>query len=237
MSIQIKKILFFLSIGFALNAQTYHHTTFWSRLAFQKSLKKFDFRGEVDFRQQNDFQKSNINPFQKPLLRWARLSTTYSTGNFSHSLIMPQFVKNYGLVGKKGDLSRPGNNEIRYTFNEEYAYKHKNLSSTFRLGYEFRNITSQNITTNIGRLRLRFMQAIKFSDKASVNASYESLLNVKPNSATNRFNQSQLAFRFLQKFGKNTQLTIGINHLYRQRNNIEEYDLENALLCNFQIIL
>jgi hypothetical protein len=230
----LKSVLFVL-VSIELSAQTYKHVSLWSRFAIQKPVKNWNFRVEMDIRQQNDFQKSDINPFQKPSLRWLRLNSNYTTGRFIHTLIMPQYSKLFPIIGKKEDLLRSPSFEWRYTFNEEYSIPYKNLNSVIRLGYEFRNITTDGITRNTGRTRIRLAETLVISEKSSVNMSFELLYNSGPNKSANTFNSSQLAFRYLHKFGKNINFTTGINHNYRQRNTLIEYDSENAVLCNFII--
>jgi hypothetical protein len=233
-----KFLAFILAIlSFQSIAQTYKHSSFWSRLAIQKSIKKLDLRVEMDFRQQNDFQKSALNPFQKPALRWIRLNTTYNTGKFAHTIIWPNPIKTYPLVGSKTDLLRPSQKEWRTTLNEEFTHKYKKLSVALRLGYEIRRVTVQDIKRNEDRIRLRLGEFLKITPKTTINSSFEYLWNAKPNVANNPFNQSQLAFRLIHKFNKNLDFTTGVNHVFRQRSNSEVYDIENALLCNILISL
>lgn len=231
------KILYFILIGYTLNAQTYQHTSFWSRLGIQKTIKNFDFRVDFDLRQQNDFQKSKINPFQKSFLRWARLNTTYNTGNFSHTIIWPNIIKSYPLIATKADLNRPSQLEWRTTLNEEFTQNFKKLEIGVRLGYEFRNITANNTTRKGDRIRLRLSETLKITTKTSLNSSFEYLWNAKASAASNPFNQSQLAFRFIHTIHKNIDFTTGLNHVFRQRNDIDVFDVENAILCNFLISL
>jgi hypothetical protein len=231
----IIKTLVLLLATFGLTAQTYKHTTLWSRFAIQKPVRNWNFRVEMDIRQQNDFQKSDLNPLQKPSLRWLRLNTNYTSGRFTHTLIMPQYSKLFPIIGKKADLTRSPSYEWRFTFNEEYTLPYKNLNSAIRLGYEFRNITTDGVARNTGRARIRLAETLKVSSKSSMNMSFELLYNSGPNKSPNLFNSSQLAFRYLHKFGKNINFTTGINHNYRQRNTLIEYDSENAILCNFII--
>ena len=218
-------------------AQNYKHTTFWSRLAFQKEIKNWNFRFEMDYRQQNDFQKSLYNPLQRPLMRWARFYTSYETGNFTHTLILPNIVKSYPLVGCAADLNKPSSVEWRFTFNEEYSKEYKKLTSNLRAGYEFRNITNNNITKNTGRFRLRLSETLSVTKKNNLNISFEQLFNVPPNKQANTLNSTQLAFRYIHEFSDLVSFTTGINHVYRQRSTLIEYDMENAILCNLIISL
>ena len=235
MKSNILKLLVLLLISFEISAQTYKHTTLWSRFAIQKPVKNWNFRLEMDIRQQNDFQKSKINPLQKPSLRWLRLNTNYTTGKFTHALILPQYSILYPIIGKKEDLIRPKSYEWRYTFNEEFILPIKKLNSAIRMGYEFRNITTEGVARNTGRTRIRLAETYHATERSSVNMSFELLYNSGPNKAANTFNSRQLAFRYLHKFGKNINFTTGINHNYRKRNSLIEYDSENAILCNFII--
>lgn len=233
----INKILCLFLIGFSSNAQTYRHTSFWSRLAFEKSIKNFDFRVDFDLRQQNDFQKSKLNPFSKPGLRWIRLNTTYNTGQFAHTIIWPNLIKSFPLIATKTDLLKPFQTEWRTTLNEEFTQNVKKLEIALRLGYEFRNISTSNVNTKADRIRLRLSETLNITKKSSLNSSFEYLWNSKASVTSNSFNQSQLAIRFTQTIHKNIDFTTGFNRVFRQRNDIEVFDIENVLLSNFVISL
>ncbi len=230
-----KIIGFFLVFSFKLSAQTYHHTTFWSRLGFQKEFKNFDYRLEFDYRTQNDFQKSEINPFQKRFLQWFRFITVYKTDKFTHTFVLPNLVRTYPLVANEADKKRFPTIEWRFSFFEEFNYPYKKLTTSFRAGYEFRNLTTNDVTRNTGRARFRLNETLQISDKSRVNISFESLYNVGPNKAPNTFSQTQLQLRYAHRFGKKVNLTTGYVHLFRKRNSLVEYDIENGLICNLQI--
>lgn len=226
-----------LFITAQLHAQTYHHTTLWSRLALQKKFGDWEFRLEHDFRQQNDFQKSMNNPFQKPLMRWLRITSTYEKGNFAHTVVLPNWIVSYPLISNLSDLQRPKSTEWRYAFLEEYSLPYKKLTSSLRAGYEFRNIHTVGQVRNTGRVRVRLSEAIKTSAKSNLTLSFEPLYNVGPNKSPNTFSQYQANARYFQKFNEKVSLTTGINHLLRKRSTIVEYDLENAIICNLMITL
>jgi hypothetical protein len=238
LSIKNKKyylgLVLFLTISSKTLAQavtTYPHTTFWSRLAFQKTIKKLELRLELDYRQQNDFQKNN-SPFAKPLLRWIRLQTAYTTGSFTHTIILPNPIKTYPLYSTSADLSRHASTEWRYTFFEEYSHKYNKWSTALRTGLEYRSINTNNVHLNTGRIRFRIAQSYIINPKNNLNLAYENLYNTAPNKATNTFSQSQLSLRYNHNFGEKISITTGFNHLNRKRPSLVEYDMENAILCN-----
>jgi Protein of unknown function (DUF2490) len=216
--------------------QTYHHTTLWSRVAIQKEIKNWEFRLEHDFRQQNDFTSSSINPFQKPLMRWLRVTSTYNTGNFSHTLVLPNWIVSYPLVSNSADLQKPKSVEWRYAFLEEYSLHYKKFTSSLRAGFEFRNITTNNIVRNTGRLRIRLSEALKTSEHSNLNLSFEPLYNTGPNKSPNTFSQYQAVAKYTHSFGK-LDIITGLNHLLRKRNTLVEYDLENAIVFNLIVNL
>jgi hypothetical protein len=222
-------LVFSFIVVFSLQSQTYNHTTIWSRLAFQKKINNWNFRVEFDYRQQNDFQKSMLNPFQKPLTRWVRLNSTYSKGNFSHSFILPNIIKSSPLVGKKSDLSRPDNIEWRFTFFEEYNLPYKKFETSLRLGLEYRSITTDQVNRRVNRYRIRLNEAYNVNKNTRLNISYEPSYSFGSGEDI-RFNSSQLAFRVNQNIGKKISLSTGLNHIYRKRSNLIEFDNENAFL-------
>lgn len=232
-----KTISLILVFSFELSAQTYHHTSFWSRVGFQKEFKNFEYRLEFDYRTQNDFQKSEINPFQKSLLQWFRFITVYKTDKFTHTFILPNLVRTYPLVANEGDKKRFPTIECRYSFFEEFNQPYKKLTTSFRSGYEFRNLTTNNVTRNTGRARFRLNEIWQISNKSRVNMSFESLYNTGPNKAPNTFSQTQFQLRYTNSFGNKVNLTTGYLHLFRKRNSLVEYDIENGLMCNLQIVL
>jgi Protein of unknown function (DUF2490) len=230
-----KTVGLILILTIELNAQTYNHTTFWSRLGFQKEIKNFEFRLEFDYRTQNDFQKSTINPFQKRFLQWFRFNTIYKTGKFTHTIILPNQIKTYPLVANKADLKRLPTIEWRYSFFEEFNQPFEKLTTSFRFGYEFRNQTSNNITRNTGRIRFRLNETWQISKKSRVNMSFEPLYNIGPNKAPNTFSQNQFQLRYNHRFNEKVNFTTGYLHLFRKRNSLIEYDLENGIICYLQI--
>jgi hypothetical protein len=228
-------LLLVICLATKVHGQTYNHTSFWSRLGFQKQVKKFDFKLEFDYRTQNDFRKSANNPFQQHFLKWFRFSSTYKTGKFSHTIILPNLAETYPLVANTADLKRLPTKEWRYSFLEEMSLPYKKLTTSFRAGYEFRHQTNNNISKNTGRFRFRINETLQLSKKSKINLSFESLYNIGPNKAPNTFSQTQTQLRFSQQFGKKVTLQTGFLHLYRKRSNLVEFDLENGLLCNLQI--
>ena len=224
-----------MGISSGVGAQTYKHTTLWSRLAFQKEIKNWEFKLEFDYRQQNDFTKSLNNPIQKPLMRWVRAYSTYNSGRFSHTLILPNYIKSYRLVGTKEDLNIPNSYEWRYSFFEEYGLPYKKSTTSLRAGYEYRSICSDYISRKAARFRIRLSETIDFTEKSSLNMTFEPIYNISPNKPANTFGQSQLALRFTHVFAGKINFTTGINHAFIKRNTLIEYDLSNAILCNFVI--
>ncbi len=212
--------------------QLYKHSTFWSRLAFEKSIGKVNVRLEFDLRQQNDFQKAGFNPLAKPFLRWFRFNTSYTTGKFTHSIILPNLIKNYPLAATQADLARPESTEWRFTVFEEYSQPYKKWSTALRIGGEYRIINNGIETRNTTRYRLRLNQTYKINSANTINLSYEPLYNGGPNKAPNTFSQSQTQLRIAHNFNKHLSLTTGINHLNRKRATLVDYDLENAILFN-----
>jgi hypothetical protein len=232
-----KTVALILVFSFELSAQTYHHTSFWSRLGFQKEFKNFEYRLEFDYRTQNDFEKSDVNPFQKRFLQWFRFSTIYKTGKLTHTIILPNLVRTYPLLANEVDKKRFPTIEWRYSLFEEFNQPYNKLTSSFRFGYEFRNLTTNNVTRNTGRLRFRLNEILQISKKTRVNMSFESLYNSGPNKAPNTFSQTQFQLRYTHSFGNNLNLTTGYLHLLRKRNSLVEYDIENGLMCNLQLVL
>lgn len=231
----IKSLILILFFSINTFGQTYNHTTFWSRLGFQKEVKNWDFRLEFDYRTQNDFQKSMINPFQKRFLQWFRVSTAYKTGNFQHTIILPNLIKNYPLAANLEDLKRFPTTEWRIGLFEEIDLQKTKFTTSFRAGYEYRMQNSNNIKRNTGRIRFRVNEIFQISDKSRLNLSIEPLYNIGPNKAPNTFSQTQLQFRYAHRFGKNVNLTTGLVHLFRKRASLIEYDIEQGLICNLQI--
>ena len=235
--IKTKAVIALLFIVIKLNAQTYNHTTVWARFGLQKTIKNWEFNLEHDIRQQNSFQKPGYNPLSKPLLRWLRITSTYEKGNFAHTIVLPNYIVSYPLVGNLADMQKTKSIEWRFAFLEEYSLPVKNFTTSLRAGYEFRNITNNQISRNTGRLRIRLSENLKTSKNSSLNLSFEPLYNVGPNKAVNTFSQYQAALKYNQKFGQHLHFTTGFNHLLRKRNTLVEYDLEDAIICNFSIDL
>lgn len=227
-------LLFFFP--FCSHAQRYYHTTFWSRLAVEKAINKkknLEIRGKYDLRRQNDFRYSKANIWKQPQLFWFITSIAYQGNHFRHQLILPNYIKSYSLLGKEADFGREPNTEWRITYFNEYSKKLKQWITLLRLGYEYRRITNNDELRITGRARARLAEFYKISPKSSAQLSYELLYNIGPNAAVNTFNQSQMSLRWNQKIGEKLTFTTGINHLLRKRPTLIEFDLENALLCNF----
>ena len=65
-------MLFFSSI--AGYAQTYNHTSVWSRFLISKQVGKFILTGDDAYRRQNNFHYSKLNFLQNPFLDAQRLT-------------------------------------------------------------------------------------------------------------------------------------------------------------------
>jgi hypothetical protein len=224
---------------FATNTprQVYHHTSLWSRLSLQKELKKFTVSLDIDYRQQNDFRKNRYNIFAAPSLRWARINSSYTTGRWQHSMVLPAYVKNYSLKATEADLKRPTSTEWRLGFFEEYSQPVGPTFSKLRFGTELRQLTQAGQVRNTARVRIRLQQSWPITKKTNLSLGYEALYNTQPNKPANTFSNSQLSLRYTQRFGQHLSLQTGINHITRKRSSLTEIDLEEALLFNVQYLL
>lgn len=213
------------------HAQTYNHTSVWSRLLLSKEVGKWIFTGDVAYRRQNDFHQSKINFLAKPLLDAQRLTIGYRHKNWLFSFAASRWHA-YQILGKEADFERAPTVEWRFTPGVEYFKKINKGTFQWRTQYEYRSF----IDRTTGRFRQRFQYRQPISEANNLVFLEEFLFGAAPNS-TKRYEQNQLGVTFNHNFTKNLEAELGYRYIFRRRRTSDEIDNENALVIGLMLRL
>jgi hypothetical protein len=222
-------ILFFFA--FLGHAQTYHHTSLWSRVVLSKQVDKWVFSLDGAYRRQNDFRFSKTNFFQKPLLDATRLTVAYRTKDWLFSFGASRWHA-YPMLGNQADLGRKPTVELRFTPGIEYF---KNMGKgvfQWRTQYEYRTFPDRIM----GRFRQRFQFRQPIFGVNSLVFSQEFLFGF-PKNTTKRYEQNQFGVTFNHNFTNKLESEIGYRHIFRRRRTSNEIDIENALVMGLLLRL
>ncbi|CAH0996533.1 hypothetical protein EMA8858_02665 [Emticicia aquatica] len=223
-------IVLFLSI-LSGHAQSYNHTSVWSRLLLSKQIDKFSFSGDIAYRRQNDFHFSKINFLNKPLLDAQRLTVGYRNKNWLFSFAASRWHA-YQILGKEADFQRKPTIEWRFTPGVEYFKKIRKGTLQWRTQYEYRSFVDRSA----GRFRQRFQYRMPISDSNNLVFLQEFLFGAPPNS-TKKYEQNQLGLTFNHFFTKQLESEIGYRYIYRKRRTSDEIDNENTLVIGLMLRL
>jgi len=227
-------IIFFVSPLFLTNqviAQSYSHTTVWSRLLVSKQVSKWIFTGDVAYRRQNDFHQSKINFLNKPLLDAQRLTIGYRSKDWLFSFAVSRWHA-YQILGNETDFERTPTIEWRYIPGIEYFKKINKGILQWRTQYEYRSFSDRSA----GRFRQRFQYRLPVSKTNNLMFVQEFLLGSPPNS-TKRYEQNQLGLTFNHNFTDKLESEIGYRYIYRKRRISDEIDNENAFIMGLMLRL
>jgi hypothetical protein len=232
-----KKIFFLFIICFGLSrpsssfAQSYNHTSVWSRFLLSKQINKWTLGGDVAYRRQNDFHLSKINFLDSPLLDAQRLTVAYRYKKWSFSFAASRWHA-YPMFGKETDFQKNPTVEWRFTPGIEYFQKINKGTFQWRTQYEYRSF----IDRTAGRLRQRFQYRLPISTKNDLVFLQEFLLGSPPNS-TKKYEQNQLGFTFNHFFTKKLESELGYRYTFRRRRTSNEIDNENSLIIGLMLRL
>lgn len=213
------------------NAQTYTHTSVWSRLLLSKQVNKWAFTIDGAYRRQNDYHVSKINFLEKPLLDAQRISVAYRPKNWQFSFAASRW-HSYQILGKEADFTKSPTVEIRFVPGIEYFRTINKGTFQWRTQYEYRTY----IDRTAGRFRQRFQYRYPVSEVNDLVFLQEFLFGVPPNSSK-KFEQNQLGITFNHFFTKQLESEIGYRYVYRKRRGTPEIDNENALVLGLMLRL
>lgn len=212
-------------------AQTYNHSTVWSRFLLSKQIDKWMFSVDGAYRRQNDFRYSKTNFLQKPLLDAARITVAYRTKDWLFSFGASRWHA-YPILGNKADLERTPTVELRLTPGIEYFRKIGKGVLQWRTQYEYRTFTDRTA----GRFRQRFQYRLPVSKADNLVFLQEFLFGFPPNS-TKKYEQNQLGVTFNHNFTDKLESEIGYRYIFRKRRTSDEIDNENALVVGLMLRL
>ncbi len=212
-------------------AQSYSHTSVWSRLFLSKQLGNWILSSDVAYRRQNNFQVSKINFLQEPLLDAQRFTVAYRHKKWQFSFATSRWHA-YQILGKEADFEREPTVEWRFTPGIEFFQKINKGLFQWRTQYEYRTFTDRTA----GRFRQRFQYRQPISEKNDLVFVQEALFGSPPNSSK-RYEQNQLGVTFNHFFTKKLESEIGYRYIYRKRRNSTEIDNENALVAGLMLRL
>ncbi len=217
---------FCLMIFFSISgyAQTYNHTSVWSRFLISKQFGKLLISGDVAYRRQNDFRYSKYNFLNKPFLDAQRLMVGYRTKDWLFSFGVSRWNA-YPILGKEADLERPPTVEWRFVPGIEYFKTIKKGTFQWRTQYEYRHFAERTA----GRFRQRFQFRQPISETNSLIFLQEFLLGAPPNS-TKKYEQNQAGVTFNHNFTKYLESELGYRYIFRRRRTTNEIDNEHALV-------
>lgn len=221
----------FFFINFSSYAQTYNHTSVWSRLLLSKQVDKWIFSVDGAYRRQNDFRYSKLNFLQKPLLDAARLTVAYRSQNWLFSFGASRWHA-YPILGNEADLERKPTVELRFTPGIEYFKSIGKGTLQWRTQYEYRTFVDRTA----GRFRQRFQYRLPVSAKNNLVFTQEFLFGSPPNS-TKKYEQNQLGMTFNHNFTDKLESEIGYRYIFRKRRTSDEIDNENALVIGLMLRL
>ncbi len=212
-------------------AQSYSHTTVWSRLLVSKQIDKWIFTGDIAFRGQNDYQQSKFNFLDKKLLDAERLTVGYRNKKWLFSFATSRWHA-YQLLGKEEDFIKKPTVEWRFTPGIELFQKINKGTFQWRTQYEYRSFVDRTA----GRFRQRFQYRQPISKKNDLIFLEEALFGIPPN-ATKRFDQNQLGVTFNHFFTPKLESEIGYRYIFRRRRGLPDIDNENALVVGLMLRL
>ncbi len=216
---------------FSSQAQTYNHTSVWSRLLLSKQVGKWIFTGDVAYRRQNDFHQSKVNFLDRPLLDAQRLSVGYRSKDWLFSFAASRWHA-YQILGKEADFERLPSIEWRFTPGIEYFRKINKGILQWRTQYEYRSFVDRNA----GRFRQRFQYRLPVSQTNNLVFLQEFLFGSPPNSSK-KYEQNQLGVTFNHNFTDKLESEIGYRYIFRRRRTTDEIDNENALVVGLMLRL
>lgn len=223
------RIYFLIFLGLVsktLQAQSYHHTTLWSRVLVSKQINtKWFVSAENMLRRQNNFQNSKYNFLENKLLDAQRIVVAYRINKWQFAFA-PSRWHAYQIIGKPEDLERKPTTEWRFTPTVEFFQPIKKGNLSWRTQYEYRYFADR--TT--GRFRQRFQYRWAVNQKNDLLVGNEFLWGAFPNSSK-RFEQNQLNFLWFPKIAKHLEAEFGYRYVFRRRRNSDETDNENALVA------
>ncbi len=231
---RLRSSLFFVVLMISsvkLQAQTYSHTSVWSRLLISKQFNKISVSTDVAYRRQNDFRVSKINFLNSPLLDAQRITVGYRQGSFLFSFALSRWHSS-PLLGNAADFLRAATVEWRYTPGIEWFKKIGKGTLQCRTQYEYRTFVDRKT----GRLRERFQYRYPIGKNNDLVFLQEFLLGVPPNSSK-KYEQNQMGLTFNHSFGKHLESEFGYRYIYRKRRTTDEIDNENALVVGLLLRL
>ncbi|WP_188765663.1 DUF2490 domain-containing protein [Emticicia aquatilis] len=213
--------IFFSTSGYA---QTYNHTSVWSRLLVSKQINKWSLSADFSYRRQNDFRYSKYNFLSKPFLDAQRIIVGYRTTKWLFNLGISRW-HSYQILGKEADFLRTPTVEWRFTPGVEFFQKINKATFQWRTQYEYRSF----IDRTAGRFRQRLQLRQPLSEANSLVFMQEFLFGAPPNS-TKKYEQNQIGFTFNHNFTKHLESELGYRYIFRRRRTTAEIDNENALV-------
>lgn len=218
--------------SYTLQAQSYNHTTLWSRILVSKQINsKWFVSAENMLRRQNNFQNSKYNFLENPLLDAQRIVVAYRIKKWQFAFA-PSRWHAYQILGKVADFERQPTTEWRFTPTVEFFQPIRKGNLSWRTQYEYRYFSDR--TTGRFRQRIQYRWAV--NEKNDLLVGNESLWGAIPNSSK-RFEQNQLNFLWLPKITKHLEAEFGYRYVFRRRRNSDETDHENALVAGLFVRL
>lgn len=221
-------------------AQNYNHFAIWTRFALQKKIyKNFEVNLEYQYRRQNDYRETAINPTALPLMEAYRLGFVHRGQNLVVSLF-PSFFHSYQLYAKTSDFSKKDRWEFRPFLMAEWIHA---LSPKWlvrlRGGYEYRLFKNDGDAWNEsqGRARLRGQLRYILNTQNNLFISEELLENMAPHIPANTFSQNQTYLGYSHNFSPHFTIETGYMWNHRQRSSLIEFDEEHSIQAHFIVRL
>jgi hypothetical protein len=230
------RIFFFFLLNFSIfhkiEAQTYSHSSIWSRVLVSKQINpKWFVSAEMMLRRQNNYLHSKYNFLEKPLLDAQRIVVAYRLKRWQFSFA-PSRWYSYQILGKAPDFDKTPTTEWRFTPTVEYFHPIRKATLSWRTQYEYRYFTDKEL----GRFRQRIQYRMPINKTNNLLIGNESLWGMMPNSSK-KFEQNQLYCLWLPKITKHLEAEFGYRYVFRRRRTSDEIDNENALTAGLFIRL
>lgn len=232
----------FLPAFFALpvHAQTYRHTTVWTRLAPTYTLNdKWSLLADLYYRRQSHPDHNLNNPFDSPLLYAGRIGASYRTEHWQYILFPAVFFYSYPALGTTSDLKREPVPEWRPSALAEWTLERPDKwSLRLRGGYEYRIFTTPGLA-DLGRMRFRALWRQGLGPNSYAQLWNETLLSAPPNlpASGHLFDTNRTNLAVGYALSNTSTLEIGYQYTHRQRRSLIEFDAEHALTLTLYLKL